>query len=666
MRLPKYAKRRLFQVALVLMLVSVGDPAAFEAAADKGVTLTLAIPGGEGGQRAVWTADGIYIEAQPLPGEGLLAFSRRLCGSETAASAIAQAHGGRRGMLAGAWYRIPVDWLSPVHQQVVMTTLFPGDQRSSAGWRHRVSQRDDTLWAISERFTGRGELFPELRRANQLTDNTIRPGQRLLIPAALLRPELRAMLPQVPGAAIGAGGAGGATMAPSQGGGVTTPTSASPSTRPSIGSSTGLSTGASNSAAGAAPAASSVTTAPFSVEATTAQRFPSLGDVRLEYGSDRDGDFALYRLKPGEALYSSVVVRFTGRVYANDVNALAADIARRSGVADVTDMAVGYPVKIPFALLQPEFLPPGHPRRQEFEQNQRASAAFSNTVRSRNLQGITVILDPGHGGNDVGASRRGVWESVYVYDIALRLKRHLETTTSARVFLSTEAKGGTEVGERDVLPYDKTHRVLTDPPYSLNQDSTVGVHLRWYLSNRIYREALERGAQSDHVVFLSIHADSLHPSLRGAMAYIPDAKLRRSSYSKSGSVYRARREVREQPRVTFTREEMVRSEGLSRQLATEIIDAFSRAGLAVHPEQPVRQKIYRGRKPWVPAVLRYNRVPASMLFEVSNLANDEDRRLLQTRRFRETAAVAIADGLLRYYGVDSRSAPPPQRIAAEE
>ena len=83
----------------------------------------------------------------------------------------------------------------------------------------------------------------------------------------------------------------------------------------------------------------------------------------LVYAEDSGGEYALYRLQAGEALYSSVVVRFTGRVFAEDVNAVAAEIAARSRIADVTDIPIGYGVKIPLELVQPEFLPAGHPRR---------------------------------------------------------------------------------------------------------------------------------------------------------------------------------------------------------------------------------------------------------------------------------------------------------------
>jgi N-acetylmuramoyl-L-alanine amidase len=380
----------------------------------------------------------------------------------------------------------------------------------------------------------------------------------------------------------------------------------------------------------------------------------------LEYGADKEGEFAIYRLRPGEALYSSVVVRFTGRVFAADVNALAAQIARRSGIRDVTDIPIGYRVKVPFDLLQPEFLPEGHPKRRDYEESLRASARFSNQIKVRGLAGITVILDAGHGGQDVGASLGGVWESLYVYDIALRVKRVLELQTAARVLLTTRDGGEYRVQELDVLPFSRSHAVLTTPPYPI-ADPKIGVNLRWYLANSLFRQTLETDKDPQKVVFLSIHADSLHPSLRGVMAYIPAADMRSESYGKNGSVYTARREVQENPRVTFPREDRERSEGLSRELAKQVVAAFQQGGLPVHPFKPVRDKIIRNSGEWVPAVLRYNSIPAKILLEVCNLANDEDRKLIQTRAFRQQVAEAVVRGLLAYYGQDGGTS---QQVAA--
>lgn len=379
------------------------------------------------------------------------------------------------------------------------------------------------------------------------------------------------------------------------------------------------------------------------------------GSHGLRYERADTGEFAIYRLAAGEALYSSVVVRFTGRTFANDVNAMAAEIATLNDIPDVKDMAIGQPVRIPLDLLLPEFLPSGHPRRTAYERGLIESAQFSNPIRTTRLEGITVILDAGHGGHDPGALVGDVWEATYVYDIALRARRLLLETTAARVEMTTRSSAGHEVRENDVLPKSRSHRVLTTPPY-LIEDTTPGVHLRWYLSNSLLRRAKRNnGGDANKVVFLSIHADALHSSIRGAMIYVPAASLRRGTFGKNGTVYDRRSEVREKPRVSFSWTERTKSEGLSRQLAERLLQSVRRAGLAVHPEKPIRDRIIRSRRsrPFVPAVVRHNEVPAKLLLEVCNLANREDRMLLQTRAFRQKMAEAVVDGILAYYGEGS-------------
>jgi N-acetylmuramoyl-L-alanine amidase len=265
---------------------------------------------------------------------------------------------------------------------------------------------------------------------------------------------------------------------------------------------------------------------------------------------------------------------------------------------------------------------------------------------------VVVVLDAGHGGRDVGASASGVWESVHVYDVMLRVKRLLEQTTGATVLTTTRDGDGYHIVDRDELPHSHGHRVLTDPPY-LIETSRVGTHLRWYLANFLLDQRLSAKIESEKVVFLSIHADSLHPSVRGAMVYVPGLLPLPAAYGKTESVFTSRREVRSRPSVSFSREELARSEGLSRDLAGHLVAGFRNSGLAVHPNNPVRDRIVRGRgSPWVPAVLRYNAIPAKVLLEVCNLANEQDRRLIQTRDFRERVARSVVDGLLSYYGQD--------------
>jgi N-acetylmuramoyl-L-alanine amidase len=147
------------------------------------------------------------------------------------------------------------------------------------------------------------------------------------------------------------------------------------------------------------------------------------------------------------------------------------------------------------------------------------------------------------------------------------------------------------------------------------------------------------------------------------MAYIPAAGLTLGEYGKTGAVYASRREVREQPRVDFSWSQRVRSEGLSRELASHLLSGFRKHGLLVKSDKPIRDRVIRCRRcrPWVPAVVRRNAVPAKLLLEVCNLNNDEDRRLLQTRAFRQRVAEAIVDGILAYY---DQSADVPQVVAS--
>jgi N-acetylmuramoyl-L-alanine amidase len=375
----------------------------------------------------------------------------------------------------------------------------------------------------------------------------------------------------------------------------------------------------------------------------------------LAYESEGGEDYGVYRLKPGEALYSSVVVRFTGLTTAADVNALAAEIAELNGIRDVTDIPAGRKIRIPFDQLLPEYLPSTHPRRLAYERERAATEGFQNPVLARDLEGITVILDAGHGGHDPGNTSGQIWESVYVYDVMMRLRDVLEATTAATVVATTGDAATPHPLSRDVLPISRGHAVLTSPPYPI-EDSVTGVHLRWYLANSVFQHAVAGGGDANKVVFLSLHADSLHPSLRGAMIYVASASLSHGRFGKSGSVFAARREFREQPTVEYELAERRESEGLSRELANEVLAAFDRRGLAVAPEKPVRDKIIRHRRPpFVPAVLRYNAVPAKLLLEICNLNNPDDRHLIQTQAFRQQVAEAVADALVAYYG----SAGPP-------
>jgi N-acetylmuramoyl-L-alanine amidase len=388
------------------------------------------------------------------------------------------------------------------------------------------------------------------------------------------------------------------------------------------------------------------------VVAAAAAALPAAADAevpKLEYGEDAQGRYAIYRLRKGEALYSAVVVRFTGRLHAEDVNAKAAELAARNGIADVHAMPVGYPVRIPIEDLAPEFRPPDDPERLAEEKTRLEAAQFSNKVRSADLSGVTLVLDAGHGGRDTGALVDGLEESAYVYDIACRVDRLVRSATRARVVPTVGRDAPCAAGTAEAVGSTRSARVLTTPPYAID-DAAVGVHFRWYLANSVYKNVKQYGGHEDRTVFISLHADSLHPAVRGTMVYVPGEKFLNGSYGKAGEPYDSRREVREARMVSFSHKEKVEAEGISRDLAEHIVSAFRAEDLPLHAFEPVRGNVIRGGREWVPAILRYNRIPARVLVEICNLNNPDDRRLLRTRAYREKVAEALVSALVAFYG----------------
>ena len=504
---------------------------------------------------------------------------------------------------------VPFALLRPQLQSQIISTLFPTDKQTRDGWTHTVvgarGIEGESLWKIAEWFTGDGANYSLIRKANPSQGLSTRKGDVILVPKRLLTAAF--------------GGSSEEENAPKTAAEVRKP---------------------SDDATQRAAADENV---------PEAAAVASLGPASLSYERTPAEPYAVYHLQKGEALYSSVAIRFTGRVYAKDVGDVLDRIVKFNEIDDVARLPVGYGVKIPMDLLLPEYLPQDDPTRVAREETKRESAKVARRMRAQGLDGVQVILDAGHGGIDPGTEHDDVWESTYVYDVACRLKRILEKQSAASVSMTTKSKeNGFTIVNKNVLPEATDHFVQTTPKYLLD-DAIVGVNLRWYLANSIFRHAMKTGIPAEKVVFLSIHADSLHPSLRGAMAYIPGAGFTTGTYRKKGDIYLAREEVREQPSVTQSRADALVAEGLSRDFADTVMDSFERNDLAVHPFEPVRDNVIRGGHEWVPAVIRHNQVPTRLLLEICNLGNRKDRELIKTKKYRQQLAQAIYQGIVDVY-----------------
>jgi N-acetylmuramoyl-L-alanine amidase len=589
---------------------------------DGGLALQLRVP--PEGLSDAWLA-------RYLPGPRAVADFRRSLGTRTPP--------------AGQSLLVPLARLDGELRVRVVRAIFPAGAPRDGDWVHRVGDRRqeagrDGLDRIAIWYTGRSANARRLAEGNRLAGDGLRPGQEIVIPHSLLLPAFARRAAVLGPASVAMAPANEASPAAA---------AAPPSGATAPDTSRAPEDDFTEAPAGAEEEEGPVLGAP----GPFAPPPMAEGANDLTYGSDSAGRYAIYRLRKGEALYSTVVVRFTGRIDVQEVNDLAAKIARRSRIADVTNIPIGFKVKIPLDDLLPEYLPRDDARRQAWERSHAQVARYTNLARSHDLEGVAVILDAGHGGRDIGASHNGVEEHDYVYDLMCRIKAVLERRTHARVLPTIrDRRDGYAVRDSELLARSQSEVLLTNPPFPLNR-SVPSVNLRWYLSNAMYRSLVGEGFDPLKVVFTSLHADARHPSLGGAMVYVPGEEYRRGRYGSTGELYARYREAREEPFISFSREERERSEGLSRQLAGVLIDSFHAAGVAVHPYGPVRERIIRGGRAWVPAVLRCNAVPVENLIEVSNLSNPADARALKSPAYRQKVAEAYVDALMRYFAAPS-------------
>ena len=377
----------------------------------------------------------------------------------------------------------------------------------------------------------------------------------------------------------------------------------------------------------------------------------------LSYGSDRQGPYALYRLKKGEALYTAVVARFTDFRENADILKACEIIQKRSGIRNVHRMGAGQKILIPLEMLSDRYQPAGSERRREYESVQQEAQRLQATrVRAKELEGVVVILDPGHGGRDHGAAfpQYGLYEDEINYDIVCRIKELLETRTRAKVYVTVlDPKQGYTPTNTTRFRHDTDEILLTNPPYD-NYDAKISANLRWYLVNHIYPK--ERAADVDDrkILFASIHCDARYnEKMRGAMVYVPGANHRRSSETPSGAVYARFEEARNNRAANSTPAEHRRDEALSRNFAETLLHALAANNppIKVHSMgDPIRNVIRQsGGRAYLPAVLRNNMVPTKVLVEAANLTNATDRERVADPRWRQWFAEAFVAAVIKHF-----------------
>ncbi|MBI5116791.1 LysM peptidoglycan-binding domain-containing protein, partial [Candidatus Poribacteria bacterium] len=214
--------------------------------------------------------------------------------------------------LKGKSLRVPLAELNDEYQLEAMRTLFKQDSHNDTGWVHKVTyvssrrQGGETLWAITEWFTGNGQNYKKLLAHNGMSGRfKLYKGTTIKIPLDMLSPAFKKPI-QFEIAARRA------------------------------------------------------------AEAPTPESRHLNGDLTLKI--DAQGEYASYRLKKGDTIYSKVVMKYTDRVEVEDVKEAVDMICRRSGIKDPRKLNAGDEIKMPLELLSVMYLPPDNADRQTYEQ----------------------------------------------------------------------------------------------------------------------------------------------------------------------------------------------------------------------------------------------------------------------------------------------------------
>ncbi len=543
--------------------------------------------------KAFWTSGQLLVSVQPQANEGYIQIARRLLDQPERHPELARFNS-NRPVMTGVAVKVPLALLKPELRGAALRAMYPDDELTEEGWAHTVTDPLENLIQITEVFTGSKRHFKELARRNQLRNPNLLPlGTQIAIPLEWI-PDPMGFRPA----------------------GLKAP-------------------------------------------------------LRLETDRATGRSYALYAVEPNETLYS-ILIRFTDREQADEINRLSALLVRLNRLRSPQRVRPGKLLRIPLEWISEDYLvgrpegsapqvalqparPPGPAQPPSAApQAARPAPPARPAGPKRNVPGLApihVILDPGHGGVDPGAvygsRKRGdlMYEHEVVFDIALRLAQLLEARGHKVYPLVRDVQ---QTRPEDTLSMAKLGKeeLLTTPPYPMNSVH-VAVNLRVYLVDAIYRRLIQQGVPPEQIVLLSIHGDALAPTLRGAMIYYPDFRLRTPEFAPRGRPYRARNEARAHL-IRFDDPGNRTAQAASQGLAALVLQQLDAQQVRVSRRKSLRSFYYRDGVRTLPAVLRYSRVPQSILVEVANLNNPEDRRELLLGSARQRVAQGLAAAVDAY------------------
>jgi N-acetylmuramoyl-L-alanine amidase len=277
----------------------------------------------------------------------------------------------------------------------------------------------------------------------------------------------------------------------------------------------------------------------------------------------------------------------------------------KPGEADVA-AATPQPPKEQLEALKPDLKE--DPRTELRNELKTAEAQAKGDKPGKLVRMLTVVLDPGHGGEDPGASgKNGSREKDIVLSIAKRLKARIEEYPNMRVMLTRDGDYFVPLGTR----VEKARKVQAD-------------------------------------LFVSIHADAfVQPSARGSSVFV---------LSEKGATSTAARWLADKENLADTIGG-VNVKNHDKQLASVLFDLSTTAqindsmklGSSVLGEIGGINRLHKGSVEQAGfAVLKAPDIP-SILIETAFISNPEEEAKLLDERYQNQMADAIVKGIRRYF-----------------
>ncbi|MBV2179890.1 MAG: N-acetylmuramoyl-L-alanine amidase [Castellaniella sp.] len=324
--------------------------------------------------------------------------------------------------------------------------------------------------------------------------------------------------------------------------------------------------------------------------------------VRLVFDLKQDVAPQVFTLKPVGDYKYRLVLDLYPKVAQDPLMALLKDSQNDPLAGILENLAQNSPSDAPIPSVRGQKLPPPELTRPP------APALANPSPGSRRDRPILIALDPGHGGEDPGATgQRGTHEKDIVLQIAMRLKKLIDAQPNMRAYLTRD------------------------------RDYFVPLNVRVQKARRV---------QAD--LFISIHADAwIKPSARGSSVW---------ALSEHGATSTAARWLAKKENDA----DQIGGIDLgahNRQVAQVLLDLSTgaqindsiRVGTQILEEIGKINRLHRNRIERAGfAVLKAPDIP-SILIETAFISNPEEESLLRTPAHQQRIASAVMSGVKDYF-----------------